>query len=91
MIYADSRYAEGRIYTAQDSRSGKYQISANRVFPQATASYYIYVWKEGDRLDVIAQRLYSNSEAWSLIMDYNPEIPDALNIAPGTQVRVPNA
>ena len=90
MIYADSRYADGRIYTAFDSRSGKYQISANRVFPNVTSGYYIYTWRDGDRLDVIAQRMYANSDSWSFIMDYNPEIPDALNITPGTQVRMPN-
>lgn len=90
MIYESSRYADGTIYTAFDSRTGQYQKAVRRVFPDNTAEFYTYVWVEGDRLDNIAQRLYSNSESWSLIMDYNPEIFDALNIAPGTPIRMPN-
>jgi hypothetical protein len=61
------------------------------VFPDATSTFYTYVWLYWDMLDILAQRLYNTSDAWTLIMDYNPEITDALNIAPGTQLRMPNA
>jgi phage tail protein X len=89
LIYGDSRYAESAIYKAQDSRSGLVQVTVRRIYPTATSDYYIYVWKETDRIDVLAQRVYANSDAWWRIMDYNPEIADALNIAPGTQIRLP--
>jgi hypothetical protein len=89
MIYTDSRYATGRIFKAHDSRTGLYQTSVTRIFPTSSANYYIYVWKEGDRIDLVAHKLYANAEYWWTILDYNPEIADALNIAPGTELRVP--
>lgn len=89
MIFESSRYAQSRIYKAHDARTGLYQITVARVFPTAQAAYYTHTWSETDRIDVLAQRVYSNSDAWHRIMDYNPEIADALNIAPGTQIRLP--
>lgn len=89
MIYSDSRYAESIIYKAQDARTGLVQIAVNRIFPTVKSDYYTYVWKETDRIDALAQRVYANSDDWSKIMDYNPEIADALNIPPGTQIRLP--
>jgi phage tail protein X len=89
MIFESSRYANSRIYKAHDARTDLYQITVARIFPTAQAEYYTYTWKETDRIDVLAQRVYSTSDAWHKIMDYNPEIADALNIAPGTQIRLP--
>jgi len=90
MIYSDSRYATGRVFKALDSRTSKSQITVMRIYPNLQANYYSYVWKEGDRIDVIAQRLYSNSDRWHHIMDYNPEILDPSGIAAGTVLRMPS-
>lgn len=90
MIYGDSRYADSTIYKAHDARTGLVQITAMRIFPSAAARYYTYVWKETDRIDIIAQQVYGNSDAWHRIMDYNPELTDAMNIVPGTEIRLPN-
>lgn len=90
MINTDSRYATGKVSKSYDPRSGSYQIGVSRVFPTRTNVYYTYTWVDGDRIDVIAQRLYGTSDRWHFIMDYNPEIIDAMNIAPGTQVRIPH-
>lgn len=90
MIYSDSRYANGVVYKANDARTGVNQITVNRIFPTVSSSYYIYIWTDADRLDVLAQRIFGNSDLWYLIMDYNPEIADGLNISPGTPVRIPN-
>lgn len=89
MIYSDSRYASGSIYKAQDPRTAQYQTTVTRVFPEDSAEFYYYVWLEGDRIDEVAYALYSNSNYWWTIMDYNPEISDALNITPGTVLRMP--
>lgn len=89
MIYTDSRYATGRVFKAHDSRTGSYQTTVTRVFPSQSARFYVYTWVEGDRIDTVAFKLYGNSDAWWVILDYNPEIADAHNIAPGTSVRVP--
>jgi phage tail protein X len=91
MIYADSRYADGRIFKASDSRTQKAQVTVLRSYPILESDYYTMTWQEGDRIDVIAQRVYASSSKWHYIMDYNPEIIDPNGIAPGTQIRLPNA
>ena len=90
MIYADSRYADGRIFRAMDSRADKAQITVLREYSNLQSPYYTITWQEGDRIDVVAQKLYASSDKWHHIMDYNPEIIDPSSIAPGTLVRVPN-
>lgn len=90
MIYSNSRYADGFIHKAIDSRSGDAQITVTRIFPSNSSNFYMYIWNESDRLDVIAQKTYGSSSYWSTILDYNPEIADAHNIAPGTLVRLPS-
>jgi hypothetical protein len=90
LIYGDSRYANGIIFKANDARTTKMQLTVTRTFPNTEAMYYTYVWTAGDRIDIIAQRIFGNSNSWHLIMDYNPEILDGFNIPPGTSVRIPN-
>jgi nucleoid-associated protein YgaU len=90
MIYSDSRYADGRVFKAYDSRTGKAQITVLRTYPNLQNEFYSYVWKENDRIDVLAQKLYGSSDEWTKIMDYNPEIVDPSSIYPGTSIRIPN-
>jgi len=90
LIYADSRYADGRVFKAMDSRTEKAQITVLRQYSNLQSNYYTMTWREGDRIDVIAQQLYGTSDNWHYIMDHNPEIVDPSGIAPGTLIRVPN-
>lgn len=90
MIFSDSRYADGIVYTAQDSRSGTFEVSVARQFPVVNSDYYLYVWKEGDRIDTLTYNLAGNPADWWHIMDANPEITDPMNIKPGTTLRIPN-
>ena len=88
-LFTDSRYANGEFYKAYDPRNGNYQPAVLRAFPQTSADFYYYVWTDKDRIDVVAHRLLGNSDFWTKIMDYNPEILDALSIAVGTNLRIP--
>lgn len=90
MIFLDSRYADGKLFKARDARNQKYQVSVFRVFPTDLASYFIYEWVETDRIDNVAHRFLGSSNLWWRIMDFNPDIIDPFNIAPGTQIRIPN-
>ena len=90
MIFSDSRYADGVVYKAQDSRSDTYETGVSRLFPQVNTDYYLYIWKEGDRIDSLAYNLVGNPFDWWHIMDANPEITDPMNIKPGTSIRIPN-
>jgi hypothetical protein len=89
MIYSDSRYANGKILKAQDSRSGINRTAVYRVFPNAATEFYNYTWVEGDRIDVVANNLLGSPSFWWRIMDFNPELVDPTNIPIGTVIRVP--
>lgn len=91
MIYTDSRYADGVLIKTFDPRNGTHVVSVAREFPEAEADFYYYTWTAKDRLDQIAYERLGSSTFWWRIMDYNPEITNAANIAPGTVIRVPNA
>jgi hypothetical protein len=90
-MYSDSRYSDGYFLKANDARTTRNQISVYRRFPSYTTSFYYYSWLEGDRIDVLASKIYGDSDRWWNIMDANPEIIDPMNIIPGTLIRVPNA
>lgn len=91
MIYLDSRYADGPLVRAWDSRTGNYTVAVFREWPTYSTRYSIYEWVETDRLDIVAWKFLGSASLWWRILDVNPEILDATSIAPGTQLRIPNA
>lgn len=90
MIYLDSRYVDGPLFKAQDSRTGEYELTVFRSFPSYKIKFFYYTWVETDRLDRVALRFLGASSTWWQIMDINPEIIDPLNIVPGTVLKIPN-
>jgi len=90
MIYLDSRYADGSLFKAYDSRTDTYELTVFRSFPSYSVAYFSYTWVETDRLDRVALKFLGATNLWWQIMDINPEIIDPLNIAPGTVLRIPN-
>lgn len=90
MIYLDSRYSDSTLYKAFDARTGTYQVTVQRVFPEFAIDYFIHEWVETDRLDNLALRHLGDPSLWWRIMDINPEVIDPSNISPGTQLRIPN-
>lgn len=93
MIFLDSRYVDGVLFKAWDSRVNKreYHLTVFRQWPEYQTDYFLYEWVETDRLDILASKYLGNSELWWQILDINPEINDPLSITPGTQLRIPNA
>ena len=91
MIYLDSRYADGPLLRAWDARNSTYTVAVLREWPEYGTRYSIYEWVETDRLDLIAWKFLGSPNLWWRILDINPEILDATSIAPGTQLRIPNA
>ena len=88
MIYLDSRYADGPLFKAYDSRTNTYELTVFRSFPSYRVNYFSYTWV--DRLDRVALQFLGAPTLWWQIMDINPEIIDPLNIPPGTVLRIPN-
>lgn len=89
MIFSDSRYATGYLYKAYDVTNDASLVSVSRIFPTAAANFYYYAWKESDRIENVAYQLLGDSSTWWSIMDYNPEVLDAINIPVGTLLRIP--
>jgi hypothetical protein len=90
MIYTDSRYNNGLLVDVYDTKTNYYQLTVFRAWPNASNYFSYYTWEEGDRIDVISNQTYGNPSFWWKIMDYNPEILNPFNIAPGTVLRIPN-
>lgn len=89
MIFLDSRYVDGTIYKAYDSRTGSYQLTVSRNWPIYSSGFFIYEWVETDRLDDVALQFLGSSSLWWRLMDLNPEVLDPFSITPGTQLRIP--
>jgi len=97
MIYSDSRYTnpvqnvDGSIPKAWDELRQEYHIMILRTWPTFVSKFYTYEWKDGDRLDNLANKFLGNSQFWWKIMDLNPEIINPTQITPGTLLRLPSA
>lgn len=91
MIFSNSRYADGILFKANDSRKENTSVTVFRDFPTESSSFFYYTWLDTDRIDIVAQKLLGDPELWWHIMDYNPEIINPSFIRPGTLLRIPNA
>lgn len=91
MIYLDSRYSDGTIFKAYDSRNKSYNLTVFRTFPSYSTDFFVYEWIETDRIEDIAVQFLGAPELWWQIMDINPEVIDPFNIPLGTQLRIPRA
>ena len=88
MIYVDSRYADGNVIAIETS-SGP-SIAVLRQFPDDSSRFYGYVWKEKDRIDLVANLLLGSPSLWWRIMDFNPEVINPFAITVGTVLRIPS-
>lgn len=88
MIVTGSRYFGQPVINVPTSDGG----SSVAVFGPplgGPATFFYYTVVEGDRLDIIAFRLYGIPDYWWRIADANPEIfyPDSLVV--GSIIRIP--
>lgn len=90
MIYLDSRYADGKIFKADSPKDESTIVTVYRRWPTSRLSFFTYEWVETDRLDIISWKFLGSPNFWWKILDFNPELKDCTNIAPGTQIRIPN-
>lgn len=90
VIRADSRYAN-HMTTLVTGRDG---VTRETILPKTRGAQSFtvtdYVWREGDRLDLISARQFGDDTMGWVIAQANPEILDWLQVQPGTIVRVPH-
>lgn len=89
MFFRGSRYLTVGDYTAVDGDGREVKVKRTRPLV-ATAGNFVYQVKEGDRLDLLAQKFYRTPRKWWLIADANPGlmVPDDL-LVPGRQIVIP--
>jgi hypothetical protein len=90
-IYIGSRYDDSIVDFFSVTPNGPENPTVFYDFPDlGFLSFFTHTYVSGERLDQIAHRYYRRPSMWWYILDYNPEISDPLNIAPGTLLRIPN-
>jgi len=90
-IKAGSRYYTSDIDYIQLTQNGKQLPIVHYFFGNlGSIKYQTHTFVEGDRLDVIAFHYYKKPSLWWLIAEFNPKIQDINNIAPGTEILIPN-
>lgn len=106
-VAISSRYAEGhytaafpnpRQYAEQRLAQGGYLGPVSATYPviirttvvQSTVSK-AYVWRQGDRWDLVAERLGIPKTDWWVLLDANPQIEFPLALAPGDVVNIPDS
>jgi nucleoid-associated protein YgaU len=89
-ILRNSRYNDSYVYyTAVVENEDVTPVVSYDFGEMGTLQWSDYIWRDGDRLDTIAQNNYRSPYSWWVIAEANPEIEDVLNIYPGTVIRVP--
>ena len=89
MFFSESRYLKVKEYTVTDSKGRHVTVKRTREALNLTGSFQ-YTVKEGDRLDLLAQKFYYSPRKWWLICDANPGLmyPDDL-LTPGQILTIP--
>lgn len=89
-IFDGSRYAGNRLALVTDPQN----VTRVTIMPLSpiiwSFNYSIYVWTEGDRVDLLAFTRYQDPEKWWVIANANPEIMDWTEIPVGTIIRIPD-
>lgn len=88
MILINSRYASSDVTYVLDPKSAETRPTVMRPYKIEFTNNF-YVWRSGDRMDILANRKYGSPGEWWRIMDANPGIIDPNSIRPGTLLRIP--
>lgn len=92
MIFEGSRYETANVVPVAGTDGVIRQtITDAHALPTTTFQFSYYTVKEGDRIDVLAQRFLGDAELWWVIADCNPQWLYYDNLPPNTILRIPNA
>lgn len=89
-IYEGSRNQTGRVLRVKAADGVvRPTIFQDPHWLENDFDFVYYTFKENDRLDKLAYRLYGTSEYWWAIARVNPELLYCDNIPVGTVIRIP--
>lgn len=89
MFFDGSRYQRVADADFIDAQGRRMQLKRTRE-PVETELALVYQVREGDRLDLLANKFFHDPRKWWLIADANPDMlaPEQL-LVPGRQLRIP--
>jgi len=88
MIYKYTRYRKTPVTI--DRSTQKVLFTSRPLFSFPTEGSMTHVWKEGDRLDVLAYEYYGTSQLWWVILESNPKYKWEGEISTGDQLVIPD-
>lgn len=92
MIFVGSRYERSDVTFSLDSRTGVTRPTVMRQVPSNlnfARPSNVVVWRDGDRIDALSQRILGSSDRWWAIMDANPDVLDPMSLRSGASVVLP--
>ena len=92
MIFEGSRYENADVEpVAGPDRVVRQTIVTPHELPVQAFQFSYYTVKEGDRIDILADRFLGDPELWWVLADYNPQWQFFDNLPANTILRVPSA
>jgi len=86
----DSRYYDSAIeYFTPTANGDNIPVLYYDFSNLGEVNYVDYAWKQGDRIESLATKFFLFPSRWWIIAEFNPKISDWLNVAPGTNIRIP--
>jgi len=89
-VKPDSRFANLPVLQVVAPDQTTRQVVGLRIErPQVTEEMTPYQVKQGETIDLLAQRFYGDEGLWWRILDANPEVIYPLDIKPGEVLNLP--
>ena len=84
------RYQDLRIKYDRSEKKRYYRHSIYPEIPFSEEDVYVTT-REGDRLDILAEEFYLDSQLWWVISTANPDVVrrDSIFLKPGLSIRIP--
>jgi len=92
MIFEGSRYETVAVAPiAGDDGVVRQTLLTPHTPPATEFQFSYYTIKEGDRIDILAERFLGDAELWWVLADYNPQMLFYEDLPANTILRVPGA
>jgi hypothetical protein len=89
MITSNSRYADSNLALVATGRGTNLTVVPGQQ-REWSFNFTYYQVTSVDRIDLLADRFYSDARLWWHIADANPEIMDWTVMTPGQIIRIPS-
>jgi hypothetical protein len=92
MIFVGSRYEDADVFPVVTRRAASSSLAVMRTVGELSdveTPSRRYVWRAGDRLDLLAAREFGDPGDWWRALDANLAVLNPLDLVPGVKVGLP--